>query len=85
MSKVDDILNGWGNYFKGSNPATLKVAKQRAKICVEDCDLAKNGLHLAVLPDFSIQNIQGMYCGDCGCPLSTAVRSENYKCPQNKW
>lgn len=84
MSKVDDILNGWGNYLKGSHPTTLDKAKERAEICA-GCPFAKKGLHAAVLPDYSISKIKGMYCGDCGCPLSTAVRSENYKCPQNKW
>lgn len=84
MSKVNDIINGWGNYLKGSDPAILKVAKERAAICAE-CPLAKHGLHTAIMPDYSINEIQGMYCGDCGCPLSTAVRSKNYKCPKNKW
>jgi len=84
MSKVDDIIDGWKNYLKGSDQATLKVAKVRAAIC-SDCPLSRYGLHAGVLPDFSISEIKGMYCGDCGCPLSTAVRSKNYKCPQNKW
>lgn len=88
MSKVNDILNGWENYFKGKDSATLEKAKQRAEICAK-CPAAKHGLHTAILPDFSISEIQGMYCskeeGGCGCPLSTAVRSENYKCPKDLW
>lgn len=84
MSKVNDILNGWGNYLQGSSPATLELAKKRAEICV-DCPLAKHGLHTAILPDYSINEIKGMYCDDCGCPLSTAVRSKDYKCPKNLW
>lgn len=89
MSKIDDIINGWKNYLVGSDVATLELAKHRATICVEDCDASTYGLHTAVLPDYSINKIEGMYCdkskGGCGCPLSTAVRSENYKCPKNKW
>lgn len=84
MSKVDDIINGWGNYLKGSDPATLKLAKERAAIC-SDCPLAKHGMHTAILPDYSISEIQGMYCSSCGCPLSTAVRSKDYKCPKGLW
>jgi hypothetical protein len=84
MSKVNDILNGWGNYLKGGSPATLEKAKERAEICV-NCPLATHGLHTAILPDYSVSEIQGMYCGDCGCPLSTAVRSKDYKCPKNFW
>ena len=84
MSKVDDIISGWRNYLKGSNPATLALAKKRATICSE-CPFAKHGIHTAILPDYSISEIQGMYCDDCGCPLSTAVRSKDYKCPKDKW
>lgn len=87
-NKVNDIINGWSNYLKGSNPVTLKVAKERAAICVK-CPAATHGLHTAILPDFSIGKIQGMYCskskGGCGCPLSTAVRSKDYKCPKKTW
>ena len=84
MSKVNDILNGWSNYLIGSDSANLELAKQRAEICV-NCPFAKQGLHTAILPDYSIAEIQGMYCSDCGCPLSTAVRSKDYKCPIGKW
>lgn len=88
MSKVDDIINGWGNYLHGSDQTTLEKARQRAEICAT-CPAATRGLHTALLPDFQLGKIQGMYCskkkGGCGCPLSTAVRSENYKCPKNLW
>jgi len=88
MSKVNDILNGWGNYFKGSDPATMEEAKRRAEICAE-CPLMKYGKHAAILPDMKIEKIQGHYCskkmGGCGCPISTIVRSKDYKCPKRKW
>ncbi len=88
MSKAKDIINGWANYLKPSDPATLELAKKRAAICAS-CPLATFGLHTAILPDFAIGEIQGLYCdetkGGCGCPLSPAVRSEKYKCPKGKW
>ena len=88
MSKAKDILNGWKNYLMPSDQVVLDLAKKRAEICA-GCDAAKKGLHTAVLPDYSIQKIQGMYCsiekGGCGCPLSTAVRSKDYKCVKGKW
>jgi len=88
MSKVNDIINGWKNYLMPDDQVVLKKAKERAEIC-SGCDAATKGLHTAVLPDFTIAKIQGMYCsvekGGCGCPLSTAVRSENYKCVKGKW
>ncbi len=83
MSFLGEILNGYSNYFKGSEDNT-ELAKERATICAE-CPLAKKGLHAAILPDASIGEIQGLYCGDCGCPLSPKVRSEQSKCPQGKW
>lgn len=88
MSKAKDIINGWSNYLMPDDEVVLSIAKARADIC-ELCPAAKHGLHTAILPDYSIKKIQGMYCdkkeGGCGCPLSTAVRSEEYKCPLGKW
>ena len=91
MSKkkeINDILNGWKNYFLGSDVATLKIAKERAAICAP-CPVAPNGVHTAILPDKTIKDIEGMFCdaekGGCGCPLSPAVRSKNYKCIKGKW
>jgi hypothetical protein len=88
MSKVDDIINGWTNYLKGTDTVGLKKARARAEIC-NGCEAATFGLHTAMLPDYQIKEVQGMYCskekGGCGCPLSTAVRSKNYECPQGKW
>lgn len=84
IKKVKDIIDGLSNYFIGSNPVNLKIAKQRAEICVS-CDDIKYGKHAAVLPDMQINSIQGHYCGNCKCPISTAVRSSGYKCPLKKW
>ena len=88
MSKANDIINGWTNYLIGSDQTTIEEAKRRAAICV-GCPIATFGLHTAVLPDFSIKKIQGMYCskakGGCGCPISPAVRSKKYKCIKGKW
>lgn len=84
MSKVKNILNGYKNYLIGSDEATIETAKERAKIC-SICPQAKNGIHAAILPDSSLGEIKGMYCGECGCPLSPKVRSENDNCPIGKW
>ena len=88
MLIINDIINGWSNYFIGADQTTTDEAKRRAAICIE-CPIATYGLHTAILPDFTINEIQGMYCsekkGGCGCPLSPAVRSENHKCPKDKW
>lgn len=84
MGQVDNIIEGWKNYFKGGNAVLLELAKKRAQICVS-CNHIKYGKHAAVLPDTQIGEIKGHYCGVCKCPLSTAVRSSAYQCPKQKW
>ena len=84
MGRIDDILNGYKNYFIGGDPVMEAVAVKRAAICAA-CPLAEKGLHAALLPDRRIRDIQGLYCGECGCPLSAKVRSQGTKCPKNKW
>lgn len=82
--KLNAILEGWSNYFKGSNVVQESQAKERATICAV-CPKAKYGKHAALLPDARLGEIQGHYCGVCKCPLSTAVRSSGYTCPLHKW
>lgn len=84
MSAIGNIINGWSNYFQGSDPVNLELAKERAGICA-DCPSMKYGKHAAILPDAKLGNIKGHYCGQCGCPLSAAVRSSGYECPLKKW
>jgi hypothetical protein len=84
MNKVDEILTGYKNYFIGSDKATVELATKRASIC-GDCPFAKKGLHAALLPDLLFGEIQGHYCGDCGCPLSPKVRSKSTTCPKGFW
>lgn len=81
---IQDILNGYKNYFLGSDNVTLEIAKQRAKVCVS-CPFKKEGKHAALLPDMTIGEIKGFYCGDCKCPLSVAVRSKGKECPKGYW
>lgn len=87
---IKDILNGWKNYLI-DDPVVEKVAKERAKVCAtsgEDgkpCPELKEGVFKAVLKDYRIHEIEGMYCRKCTCPLSAKIRSENEQCPLNKW
>lgn len=87
-SNFKNIINGWSNYLMGGDQETVQEAKRRAKICSE-CEACTFGNHTAILPDYSLSEIQGMYCstekGGCGCPLSPAVRSKEHKCPKSKW
>ena len=80
---IKDILNGWKNYLV-DDPVIEKVAKERATIC-SGCEEAKEGKFTAVLKDYKLHEIEGRYCGECKCPLSAKVRSENESCPLDKW
>lgn len=80
---IKDIINGWKNYLV-DDPVIDAIAKQRAKVC-EVCPEAKKGKFTAVLKDYKQHEIEGKYCGVCKCPLSAKVRSENEKCPLEKW
>ena len=88
MGKANEIINGWTNYLLDDKQVLEEVAKARAEICAK-CPLSTWGLHTAILPDFSLSEIQGMYCskkkGGCGCPLSPKVRSVDSNCPLGKW
>ncbi|CAL2085106.1 hypothetical protein [Tenacibaculum sp. 190524A02b] len=84
MSVVLEILNGYKNYFIGGDSVINEEAEKRASIC-SNCPLSKKGLHAALLPDMSIDKIEGLYCTDCGCPLSAKVRSKTTDCPKGKW
>ena len=88
MSKAKDIINGWSNYFQFSNDVSSELVQQRATIC-SNCNTATHGKHAAILPDMSQSKIQGYYCdkkkGGCNCPISTIIRSKDYKCIKGKW
>ena len=80
---IKKIVNGWKNYLI-DDPVIDEVAKQRAEICAK-CPQARHGRFLAILKDYKQHEIEGKYCGECLCPLSAKVRSENEKCPLGKW
>lgn len=84
MINVKEILDGYKNYFVGCDSASQELAEQRAEVCAS-CEFAKKGLHSAILPDYTISEVRGLYCRKCGCPLSAKVRSKTSECPLKKW
>ncbi|MGQ2984010.1 hypothetical protein [Flavobacterium sp.] len=78
---LKEILTGWKNYISKSEVPD-SIAKQRAAICAA-CPEAKYGKLLAFIKD-SLKEIQGHYCGQCGCPLSAKIRSNDI-CSKHKW
>lgn len=83
MSKIKNIINGWGNYIFPS-AYIENLAQERAKKC-GSCKHAKEMLLDTFMPDYTIKCIKGLACDICKCPLSTKLRSEEETCPQNKW
>ena len=61
-----------------------KEEKRRASIC-KGCPSAVIGRYEKLMPDYSLKEVRGLKCDECGCPLSTKIRSKNEKCPLEKW
>ena len=78
---MSNILQGWSKYLKGN---ISELEKNRAQIC-KQCPKALVGTYEKLMPDFELKEVQGLKCGECGCPLSTKLRSEKESCPLGKW
>jgi hypothetical protein len=81
MSKLKNIWEGWSNYVKGE---TSNKAKERASIC-KNCEFSKVGTFERLLPDYELEEVQGMKCIKCTCPLLAKLRSDDEKCPIGLW
>lgn len=72
MSKLEEIINGWGNYiFK--NKEVEELAKKRLSICLDN-----QGKNDKCMSDRN-------FCNNCGCFIPAKVRSETSQCPKRKW
>ena len=78
---IDNIIKGWSKYLKGETDLS---ALARAEICRE-CPSAVLGTYEQLMPDFKLKSVKGLKCQECGCPLSTKLRSINEKCDLDKW
>lgn len=76
------IASGWKNYIFKS-PLIEELAKTRAKICAECPHLNTEYQFKKILPDKSIEKIEGTACGLCGCPSSAKLRQVLERCPDN--
>lgn len=80
--KLNAIASGWKNLlFKNENIEVL--ANERAKICA-GCNNAIKGTYEQLIGD-QIEDIEGMKCSLCDCPLSTLLRQKIKGCKGNKW
>jgi hypothetical protein len=81
MAQISNIIDGWDSYLKGE---TSPIAIERAKVCIK-CVHAIKGFFEKFMPDETLKRVQGLKCGKCNCPLSAKLRSQDEKCPLNKW
>ena len=81
MARISDIAEGWLNYFVGGCTDT---EAERARACA-GCHSNVEGSYEKLMPDFSLKVVAGRKCDECGCPLSTKIRSKEAVCPLGKW
>lgn len=67
-------MQGWKNYTF-PNKQVEESAKKKAEICAK-CPHAVNSVWDEILPDATLQEVKGMKCELCDCPLSTLLRSD---------
>lgn len=79
--QIFNIIEGWAKYLTGE---TDPEAIRRAKIC-RDCPHAEGGTFLDWLPEKGLEEVKGLKCGICTCPLVAKIRSTNETCPISKW
>lgn len=81
---LTNIIAGWTNLVL-HNSVIEETALKRANICAK-CPAARfsGGVH-AIVVDNKTTQVRGLVCGDCGCPLSAKVRSDNDYCPRGLW
>lgn len=81
MGQISNIIDGWSNYLKGM---TGLRENERAKIC-KKCAYAKVGTFERWLPSKGLEEVKGLKCSKCTCPLVAKIRSINDECPIGKW
>ena len=88
MSKISEIINGWGNVIKAEfnvlPPDIMKMSEERLLIC-HDCPIR---FHSICNPMESGINVKtGEIAHGCGCALAAKTMSTDVdtKCPLGKW
>ncbi len=76
--QISNIVNGWSNYLKDKT-----INENRLSQCI-NCEFAIDKNYLIFVKD-DFKEIEGKVCNKCDCPLSAKLRSDNEKCPLNKW
>lgn len=79
------VVEGWGKglglWEVTAEEAALSV--ERMKICAV-CPKAKHSKFLAFLKG-GAHDVDGVYCGLCGCPVNEKTLVSGERCPEGKW
>lgn len=85
FTKLRAILQGWKNVAFESE-AIEKIARNRAKICAACPNANPEYPFKQWFPEENrIEEIKGLGCNVCGCPLSSKIRQLLETCPENRW
>lgn len=72
MARIDIIIKAWANVIKG---LTDEEHIRRSKVCGK-CPHAKRKKYLELIKN-DLEEVHGMVCDLCGCPLVAKIRSED--------
>lgn len=85
MSKLGNILTGWGKALKllpvSAEERQMSLARMDA--CT-GCPAAKSSSILKLLHG-QAHNLSAIYCGECKCPVNEKSLVKTETCPLGKW
>jgi len=85
IQKFNAIVSGWKN-FVFPNKHVEELAKVRAEICSKCPHMTTEYPFKKFIPEEKrIEEVKGVGCGICGCPLQSKLRVPMEKCPSDKW
>lgn len=86
MSKITEIIEGWGNVIKDQfnavDPVTKSISEKRLLKC-NICDIRSGN---TCSPNkWGINIITEKLVNGCGCNIAAKTLSPSSKCPLSKW
>ena len=86
MSKISEILEGWGNVIKDNfnavDPETKELSKKRLISC-DICTLRQGNVCSPSIFGYHIETNERK--NGCGCNISAKTLSRSSQCPLGKW
>tara|TARA_B110000003_G_C16628538_1_gene525771 strand:+ start:828 stop:1088 length:261 start_codon:yes stop_codon:yes gene_type:complete len=86
MSKLSEIIEGWGNLIKDQfnavDPITKELSKKRLLEC-NVCSLRQGNMCSPYIFGYHIETNHRL--NGCGCNIAAKTLSRSSKCPLGKW